>query len=157
MGKGPLNYSTIIPAARTSQECVTMLVEHGAIRAGLVTEARKPAGIEFQIDTRWGPRHYAVPVNVDATQATLVKAVKEGTVTLGGGGRSRANLTSRDHALDVAWRVLRDWLEVQIAMIEAGLADLERVMLSWQLVAPGKDMFEALDEQQGLMLPAGES
>lgn len=148
MGKGPLNYSTIIPAARTAQECVGMLMDHGAKRAGLVMEARKPAGVEFQIETRWGLRHYAVPVTVDATQAALVKAVKEGRVT------NRVNLTSREHALDVAWRVLRDWLEVQIAMIEAGLADLERVMLSWQLVAPGKDLFEALDEQQGLMLPA---
>jgi hypothetical protein len=155
-GKGPLNWTTKIRAKVTAQECVGMLVDHGAERAGLTVKDRRPVGIEFQISTKWGLRHYALPVDVDASQALLFQAIDEGRIVPGGGGRTRAQLTSREHAEDVAWRVMRDWLEVQIAMIEAGLATMERLLLSWQLVAPGQDMFDALDEQQ-LQLPAARS
>ena len=153
-GKGPLNWTTKIKARVTAQECVGMLVDHGAERAGLVVKDKRPVGVEFQIDTRWGLRHYALPVDVDANQALLRKALNEGRIDPGG-GRTRSFLIGREHAEDVAWRVMRDWLEVQISMIESGLASMERLLLSWQLVSPGQDMFDALDEQQLQLPPAG--
>lgn len=153
-GKGPLNWTTEIAAQVTAQECVGMIAAHGARRVGLTFEGRQPTGIEFQIETRWGLRHYVLPVNVPATTAMLVKAAKDGRIVRAG-GKSVASRTTPEHAANVAWRVMHDLLEVQIAVIEAGLADLERLMLAYQLVEPGKDMFDAVAEREAAALTAG--
>lgn len=55
---------------------------------------------------------------------------------------------TEDQARMVAWRVLKDWLEAQLALIDAGIADLAQVMLPWVHVDHGKTLWEAYAEQQ---------
>ena len=55
----------------------------------------------------------------------------------------------RAQAERVAWRVLKDWLEAQLALIEAGVADMAEVMLPYLHVAPGVTLYRAyLDNEQ---------
>jgi hypothetical protein len=71
-GKGPLNWTTKVKAKTTAQECIGMLQDHGARRAGLVMDNKQPSGLEFQIETRWGLRQYALPVDVSSEEARRV-------------------------------------------------------------------------------------
>jgi hypothetical protein len=147
VNKGPLNYTTTIEAAKTAGECIAMLAEHGADKIGMSYEARKPAGLTFSIETVHGPRQFSLPVNVEGVFRALARANRE--------GRIAPRYASREQAERVSWRVLKDWLEVQLALVDAGVAELEESMLAYVHVAPGITMAQAWRENEHRALTAG--
>jgi hypothetical protein len=61
------------------------------------------------------------------------------------------------HARRVAWRILRNWTEAQLALIEVGMVKVHEVFLPWmQDPATGKTLFSTMEERKfdGLALPA---
>jgi hypothetical protein len=49
----------------------------------------------------------------------------------------------------VAWRIVKDWLEVQLAMVQAGLVKFEQVFLPYaQDPKTGQTVYEQLKEKQ---------
>jgi hypothetical protein len=151
MMAGPLKYTTRITATETARECIALLDDHGAEMVALRSEGKgMPTSLTFQITTRWGPRQYQVAANTAGVAVLLKQAHARGDLArVAGGGLTITRMLSGEHARNVAWRVLHDWLQVQLAMVHAGVAELERIMLPWQLVSPGKDMFELVNEQEG--------
>ena len=147
-GKGPLNYTTTIDAMKTAGECIMRLATHGASAIGSTYENGRPAGIQFAIQTVHGLRSYALPVNVTGTQRALERAYREHRVP--------RSATGREQAERVAWRVLKDWLEAQLALIEAGVAEMPQVMLPYLLVgADGETVYSRYLENEQLALTAG--
>ena len=57
-----------------------------------------------------------------------------------------------EHAYKVAWRILKDWVLAQMAIVEAGAAQLAEVFLPYALQPDGKTMFEAFVEHQQKLL-----
>ena len=123
-GKGPLNYTTVIDPAKSAGECVAMLAAHGVTGIGQTFDGKGlPMGLTFQIATPWGPRRYSLPINVKGTEKALAKAYQRRDIAM--------RYTGLDQAQRVAWRVMKDWLEVQLALIQAGVAELDQVMLPY--------------------------
>ena len=62
-------------------------------------------------------------------------------------------------AARVAWRIIKDWLEAQLALVSAELADLEQVFLPYAQNGAGVTLYEALKAGQfnGLALPSTRS
>ena len=52
-----------------------------------------------------------------------------------------------EHAERVAWRIVKDWLEAQLAMIEADLVGLDEVLLPF-LMSGGRSLYEVITEQR---------
>jgi hypothetical protein len=129
MTKAPLNYSTSIPAKRTVTECIALLAESGANTVTAQYQARQPVGLSFRLDTPAGRRDFTMPVNIDGVHRLLQAADM--------GARSAPKWRTRDHAADVAWRVIKDWLEAQLALIGAEMVTLDEVMLPY--LAIGED------------------
>jgi hypothetical protein len=150
-GQGPLNYTTSIDAEKTALECVTMLMKHGARNVALsVGEDRNPDGLDFAIQLPWGvTRAYSVPINIAGTERALKKAVAA--------RRIRPGFATPDQARRVAWRVMKDWLEVQIALIEAGAVELEQVMLPYMRVAADKTVYSVWVADEMRQLEGGRS
>jgi hypothetical protein len=139
--KGPLNYTTTVDPGRTAIECIHILVKHGATNVALsVGEDKVPDGLDFIIVTPWGPRQYALPVNLTGTEKALWKAYQQ--------GRIRRQYAGAAQARRVAWRVLKDWLEAQLALVDAGVSELPQVMLPWMRVAVGQTLYEAVAENE---------
>jgi hypothetical protein len=145
--KGPLNYTTTIDPAKSATECVARLAGHGATAIGMTYDGKGfPTGLTFQITTSWGPRQFSLPVNVEGTRKALDKACRA--------GRIPPRYTGAEHAGRVAWRVLKDWLEAQLALIEAGVAELAQVMLPYLHVDGDKTLWQAYKErEQAALLP----
>src|SRR6516225_5429282 len=140
-GKGPLNYTTTIEPDKTAIECIGILVKHGAKNVALsIGEDKIPDGLDFVIVTPWGPRQYSLPVNLAGTEKALLKAWRDGKID--------RRFSRPGQARRVAWRVLKDWLEGQLALIEAGVAELQQVMLPWMRVAVGKTLYQAVAENE---------
>jgi hypothetical protein len=149
VSKGPLNYTTTIEATKSAAECIARLAEHGASAIGITYEAKKPVGLTFRIETVHGERQFSLPVNAEGTFRALDKAKRSGGIP--------PRYASREQAERVAWRVLKDWLEAQLALIEAGVAEMAEVMLPYLHVAPGVTLYRAYLEDERLALTAGAS
>ena len=54
-------------------------------------------------------------------------------------------LKTREQAARVAWRIIKDWIEAQLAIVEAEQAEMVEVFLPYaQNPATGKTLFEQL-------------
>jgi hypothetical protein len=130
------NYSTSIPTARTVGEVQAMLGRAGAIEVMLMFTDRTPSGLRFTLETPAGKQAFAMPVAIDAVHAALRKHEQERRIILRPGQRTR------EHAERVAWRVARDWLDAQLALVEAGLAALDEAFLPYLLVSSEQTLYQ---------------
>ena len=146
MSDRPLNYTTRIPAKRTVQECLSLLAEAGADAVAAQYRDKQPVGLSFRIDTPAGPRDFTLPVNVAGVRKMLTAQYAAGQLR---GGRSEAAWTGTEHAANVAWRVVKDWVEAQMAIIAAEMATLDQVMLPYLQVGDGRTLYGAYLESGG--------
>ena len=125
-GKGLLNYTSTVPVDRTIAQIQAELAKHGATRIMIDLAEGRPCGLSFQITSPRGPRSFALPVDVTAVAKVLDHQRSTGTI-------QRAHATHAQ-AERTAWRTMHDWLEVQLALVEAHLMTLEQVMLAQLIV-----------------------
>ena len=150
VSKGPLNYTTSVDADRSAMECIALLAKHGASKVGLsLGEDRQPDGIDFLISTPFGPRAYSLPVNTTGTEKALLKAWRAGKI--------ERRFKEPGQARRVAWRVLKDWLEAQLALTEVGYLDLAQVMLPYMHADDGHTVYSAWLERETRALERGAS
>ena len=135
----PLNYTTKIAAKRTAGECLELLAEAGAHAVSVAYTDREPSGLAFRLDTAGGRRDFNLPVDVAAMQAVLGKALRADRPHVSGAEFDRMLRT--EHARNVAWRVVHDWLAAQLALIAAQMATLDQVMLPYLEVGQGESLY----------------
>lgn len=136
-----LNYTTTIAAEKTASEIGTILAKGGAASVSTMFEDGKPIGVGFSLKTPHGPRFFELPVNIDGVQAAL-KADR----------RTSARQRERDQAERTAWRVTKDWISAQVALVEAQMASLDEVMLPYLLTPSGQTVYAvyAASEQKAI-------
>lgn len=135
-----LNYTTKIPAARTISEIQAMLVRHGAAAVITHYEQAKASGLSFTLQTPHGDRAFTLPVDVAAVHRLLTAQAKDRKI--------EKRYAEAAHAERVAWRVLKDWLAAQLAIIEAQMATLDQVMLPYLHVDGQKTLYAAYAERE---------
>lgn len=141
---GTLNYSTTVAASKTVAEMQAMLAKHGASRISVDYDGGAPSALAFVLVTPHGPRHFTLPVNIDAMQRLLVQQEREGKLKSG----RRDVRTSREQAERVAWRVMKDWLAAQLALVETAMAGLDQVMLPYLHVDGEKTLYAAYRDRE---------
>ena len=140
-----LNYTTGVAASRSIGQIQSLLVKGGA-RAIMSEYADDGSskGISFAVETAFGQRAFTLPVNVDKVHAVLKRQ------------RVQPRYQTKEHAERVAWRILKDWLEAQLAIIQTEMVTLDQVMLPYMQGEGGKSVYELIVENQ-LALPASRS
>lgn len=148
-----LNYTTSVPADRTVGEVQSLLARHGAAAVAVhYDEQGLPTGLTFVLRTPHGERTFLLPVDVTGVQAALVTMERAGRFRAS--RKAAGTYTSPEHAHRVAWRVVKDWLEATLALVQANLARLDQVMLPYLQVEPGKALYQAYSErEEALALP----
>lgn len=127
---GILKYTTTIAATKTAGEMQTMLAKHGAAQVSVVYNQGEPNGIAFTIATQFGPRDFRLPANAEGVEEMILRQVKARQVPNRYLGAAQANR--------VAWRILKDWIAAQLAIIEAGMVTLDEAMLPYMLTPNGQ-------------------
>lgn len=149
MAERPLNYTTKIPAAQTVGECQATLAKAGASSVAVHYEGGEATGLSFRLATPHGDRNFTLPVDVAAMHAVLIKAKRDG---LFASIHAKADaFTSKDHAANVAWRVVKDWLEANLALIAAQMATLDEVMLPYIHVDESRTLWQAYRERENAL------
>lgn len=143
-----LNYTTTISALKTVSEIQGLLADFGAVEVNIRYTNRRPAGIAFVVDTPTGERSFVLPANCTAVLKTLDREHQR--------GRIRRGYVNEEQAERVAWRIVKDWLEAQLAIVQTQMVTLDQVMLAYLETRDGRSLYQALVIDGGLkMLPAG--
>lgn len=138
-----LNYTTGVPVARTIGQVQALLVEAGARRITVeYGDEATPTAIAFTVTTAHGDRSFLLPVNTGRVEAVLARQ------------RVAPRYQSAEHAERVAWRILKDWLEAQLAIIRTEMVTLDQVMLPYMAGEDGRTVWELYVDRQ-LALPRG--
>ena len=135
---GILNYTTTVASARSSAEIVARLAKHGALEVTTRYGDGAPVAVAFSMDTEYGMRHFELPTNPEGVYKAM--------------SRDRSvppRYRNREQADRVAWRILKDWTEAQLAIIEAGLARLDTVMLPYMVTNTGRTLAVEYRESVG--------
>jgi len=131
------NYTTKVPVSRTLAEIQAKLVEYGA--RGILynyDDQRRIDAVSFQIKLDNGKLlAFRLPSNVKAAMAVMEEQ-----------GLPPRYL-SLDHAYRVTWRIIKDWVSAQMALIELDQARLEQVFLPYLLDKRGEDLYHALSRK----------
>jgi len=142
-----LNYTTSISPEKTVAEIQSKLAKAGAWQ--ILHEYQRGTGeligLSFRIDTQFGAMAFRLPANIDAVSKILIAQRV----------RSRPD---RQQATRVAWRILKDWVEAQLALIQTGQVTMEQVFLAFAQDSRGKTVYESLVEKKfaGLLMEGGE-
>jgi hypothetical protein len=141
-----LNYTTSISPDRSVGQISKVLSAHGASR--IMVEYgpdRQPSGLAFTITTMHGDRPFRLPANIEGVERTLQKQRSRNSSRRRKVTPQRA---MREHATRVAWRILFNWVEVQMALVEAGLVTVDEVMLPYLLLDGKRTVYQMLSDRQ---------
>lgn len=144
------NYSTVIPIDRTISEIQKMLGQHGARRVGMEYENKYVSAIAFEMQIGDQIAGYRLPCRYEGVYH-LLKDDKIALETM----RSKKIKFGEAHCRAVGWRIVRDWLYAQLALIEAQMAEMQEVMLPYMITADGRTVYEMLDGGRRLLEKKG--
>ena len=139
-----LNYTTSIEASKSGMEVVGLLAVHGASKIMLDSDGKGGfTGVSFAIRIGTEEHGFRLPLHIDTVYNKLADQYQKGLL--------RSTKPSKEQAERVAWRILKDWVEAQVAIIESGMAQPAEVFLPY-LLTPGNDrtLFERMEERLAL-------
>lgn len=142
-----LNYTTKVPATATVAEMQQMLAAHGAETVNVSYTNGKPVAVLFSIKTQHGVRHYTLPGGDTRRIHELLRNDAEA---------KRRGVANEAQAERTAWRILKDWLEAQLALIRTAMVTLDEVMLPYMVVDElGTTVYQRYEESAVLALEPG--
>jgi hypothetical protein len=146
---GILTYTTQIPVEKTLGEIEKILAQYGAQKVLKEYDgAGNVSSLSFMVDTEKGSIPIKLPANVMAVMQTINNQTKESTKDRC--GRSRRVIPKRyfndmDQARRVAWRIIKDWLEAQMALIFLQMVKVEQVFLPYVMGIDGRTIYEHIE------------
>lgn len=145
----PVNYTTRISAAKTVAEMQALLAGHGAASIAVDYDQGSPSALHFMLNTPHGQRSFSLPVDVSAMERLLVAEDRAGRLKSG----SKAERSSRAQAERVAWRVMKTWLEAQLALVDTQMVGLDQVMLPYLNVdGSGRTLYDTYKHREAAAL-----
>lgn len=140
-----LNYTTSIQAGKTVGEIQQMLANAGAQSVSIqYDDDAMPAALTFTITFCGKPLPFKVPCNADGVYKAICKT------------RLPKSQKTVAQARRVAWRIIKDWTEAQLAIVESEQAQMAEAFMPYALdTASGQTMFERFTESTQKQLTAG--
>lgn len=137
-----LNYTTKVDLFSTLGEIQRTLVAHGARKIVQdYDDGGRVITVSFLIDTPSGQRAVRLPANVDAVFAVLQQQ------------KVKCDYAQVER---VAWRIVKDWLQAQMAILEAEMVAMDEIFLPYMLDGDGKHTFFEAYRNNTLMLKGAE-
>lgn len=130
-----LNLYTSVSAERTAQEIQAKLVKANA--SAVLSEYKNGvlSQLSFKVTTKHGEHAFQLPANVEG----VFNAIKRDPSIPSG-------KKTQEHAARVAWRILKDWVEAQLAIIEADMATLPQVFLPYMQTGPNETVYDRFEK-----------
>ena len=129
-----LNYTTKVNVFTTLGEIQSVLVKHGAKKIMQdYDDAGRIIALTFSIETPAGMCGVRLPANVDAVHKVLARQKVK---------------CDREQAERVAWRIVKDWVEAQMAILESEMVQMDEIFLPYMVNNAGQTFFQAYQANQ---------
>lgn len=136
-----LNYTTKIDSAKTVGEIQSMLGAKGAKSVSAQYANGEVVAIFFSIDIQNQPVNFRLPCNWEG----VLRSFKSDRNV------PRSSET-KEQAQRTAWRIVKDWVEAQLAIIESGQAEMAEVFLPYAMTGTGQTCYQLLASRPQLLL-----
>ena len=141
-----LNYTTRIDADKTASEIARCLSLHGA--TSVLTDYNKEEGfieaLSFKIEVGDQVIGFRLPCDWKPVLDILENDRKV--------PRSKVN---REQAVRTAWRIVKDWVEAQMALVETKMATTQEVFLPYAIMPDGHTLAERVMKDPKFLLGDG--
>jgi len=127
-----LNYTTKIEVHKTASQIQEILRKHGASAVLIEYDNGEISALSFKAATPHGDVGFRLPVNAEATLQVLKR------------GNAPARFTTKEHAVRVSWRIIKDWVEAQMAILETRMVTLDQIFLPYMVDPEGRTLYERL-------------
>ncbi len=132
-----MNYTTTVKPEKTAAAIQELLRRAGAksVQSEYLEDGRLDY-IAFRIDTIHGAVFFKLPARVDG----VLRAMRNDKQI----PRGKCN---PEQAERVAWRIVKDWVECQLALVESEQAELEQVFLQYAQAPDGRTLYQHFSEK----------
>jgi len=137
------NYSTTVDALKTVGEIQGILVAHGA--RSILMNYGKDGSIEslsFIVETPYGDMPIRLPINAKAVLKVLE------------GQRVPPRYANYQQAVRIAWRIVKDWVRAQMAILETEMVKMEQIFLPYMITKNNQTLYESMVDR-GFYLTEG--
>ena len=128
-----LNYTTSIDCEKTIGEIQKCLVKHGATKITTDYEGQNPCAVTFCLLLNDSIIAFSLPANYSG----VLKAMEKDK-------NVPRRLATKEQALKVSWRIVKDWVAAQCAIVEAQLADMAEVFLPYAVTKNGNTLYKEI-------------
>lgn len=148
-----LNYTTKIDADKTASEISKILSMHGA--SAVMTEYDKSDGsvtaLSFKIPMGDKSISFRLPCSWEPVLRVLHDQWEQGKLK----SNSRNNPPDRIQAVRVSWRIVKDWVEAQMALVETQMVTTQQVFLPYAVMPDQRTLSEHVAENPSFLLGDG--
>ena len=138
-----LNYTTKIEATKTAGEIQGILASHGARAIQMEYDgAGTITALAFIVDSPHGDIVFRLPIDPDAVYRVMLRQ------------SIPRRFMDNKQAVRVAWRIIKDWVQAQMALLETEQVRLEQIFLPYAIMQSGKTLYEAMIDTK-FQLPEG--
>lgn len=136
-----LNYTTSISCEKSISEIQSCLAKHGANKIVTDYANKLPSAVTFCLSLNGNMVAFSLPANYSG----VLKAMKN--------DRKIPNSKCTDEqAQRVSWRIVKDWVYAQMAIVEAQLADMAEVFLPYAITKNGNTLYKEVQSNGMLMI-----
>jgi hypothetical protein len=137
-----LNYTTKIDPEQTIGEIQKLLSKHGV--TAMMTEYDGPqvSAVSFRMRVDGRDMAFKMPCN----WRSVLQVFKEQGIRLKHGG------TLEDQAIRTAWRVIKVWIEAQLALVEINMVTLPQIFLPYTIMRSGMTLAEKMSTDPKFLL-----
>ncbi len=125
-----LNYSTTISVEKTCNEIQKILVNYGASKVIFDYENGMPINLTFVCNFKGTIAFFSLPCRTKGVLSVLIEQKVD------------RKFRNEAQAQRTAWRILKDWILSQMAIVEAKMAELPEVFLAYGVTRNGETLYD---------------
>jgi hypothetical protein len=131
-----LNYTSKVPAHASVAEINRMLAKAGAKQIMHdYDDAGNIVALSFSLDIGGQVLGFRLPTDWQPVQELLRQQLKNNR-------NARPWMYAEEQARNVAWRIVKDWVEAQLAIIETRMVTTAQVFLPYAVNQKGQTLYE---------------
>ncbi len=129
-----LNYTTSIESSKTINEIMVILGKNGA-KAILIDYDSDGciSGLSFKIESSQGSE---LAIKLPVNYQSVLKILDRQNVL--------RSYRTKEQSLRVAWRILKHWIEAQMAIRQCEMVTMEQIFLPYLIVKNGRTLYETM-------------
>src|ERR1700741_1315115 len=135
-----LNYTTKIDHWKTINDVQIALSKRGVQKLVVDMQDNLPSGLSFCILWHDRPIAFAVPCNFRGILRVMQnsKRVPKSQCTM-------------EQAMRVGWRIVKDWVEVQMAMVDAEVVTMAEAFMQYAITKDGSTVYQLFEKNKEML------